>query len=145
MMTYNAPNRIKGKGGPRAGAGRPPGDKETGPGYELAMWIDARIDDLLASRGWQANDLTSRLGYQKPNILSQWRSGRSRIPIEKLVQLSGLFNIDLAPLLRMWLEQYIGTHEDAPALLGVFDRFVNEEELEIVKAHRAASAKGKTV
>lgn len=114
--------------------GRPQEKVKTGPTYELAEWLNGN----LSRRTDMTNDeMAEEMGYARSNIISMWRTGRSRIPLERLPDLSKMLNVSMAELLPMWIEQY------APQVrveVGkMFNRLVSENEFEVVQAVRDAS------
>lgn len=80
-------------------AGRPREYLMRGPGYELSEFIDKKllgVTNLTCARA---------LGIQSENVVSMWRQGRSKVPLERLAELTKLMGADLATTLPMWLKQ----------------------------------------
>jgi transcriptional regulator with XRE-family HTH domain len=114
--------------------GRPQENAKTGPTYELAEWLNA---NLPRRTNMTNEELADDMGYARSNIISMWRTGKSRIPLERLPDLSRLLNVSMAELMPMWVEQY------APQIrveVGkMFNRLVTENEFEVIEAIRQAS------
>lgn len=114
--------------------GRPQESAKTGATYELAEWLNA---NLSRRTNMTNEELADDMGYARSNIISMWRTGKSRIPLERLPDLSRLLNVSMAELLPMWMEQY------APQIrveVGkMFNRLVTENEFEVIEAIRQVS------
>lgn len=118
----------------RSAAGRPQTSVNSGPTYELAEWLNANIERRTDKTN---EELAGEMGYARANIISMWRTGKSRIPLERLPDLSRLLNVSLAELLPMWMEQYAPQMRVEIAQL--FTRLVSKNEWEVIQAMREAS------
>lgn len=124
----------------RSNAGRPQiTDRvKSGPGYELADWLNRNLDRLTDKTN---EEIATELGYTRPNIISMWRTGRTRIALERLRPLSKILGVDMVTLLPMWLEQYID-REGYEEIKKAGKRIVSEDEAEIIDIVRAAHDHG---
>lgn len=121
----------------KSAAGRPQMSAQTGPTYKLAEFLNNVWDSRV---GYTNFELAQEWGYRSPGIISMWRTGRSRVPIERLPDLARLLNTDLAQLLPLWLEQYVGQYSTAyKAIEAVFKRLATTNEFAVLRAMRAAA------
>jgi transcriptional regulator with XRE-family HTH domain len=116
---------------------RPQESIRTGATYHIAEFIN-RNWDLMVGR--TNEDVAQELGYKAANMISMWRTGKTRIPLEKLPDIARLMKLDIATLLPLWFEQYWGERKDAkPLLKEVFNRVASQREVPLLEALRAAS------
>lgn len=95
-----------------------------GAGYKLAEWLNDNLDRLTTLTNDQ---IATRLGYTRPNIISMWRTGRTRIPLEQLSPLGEILGVELMFLLPLWLEQYMDK-KGYKEVEAASKRLVSEEE-----------------
>lgn len=72
-----------------------------------------RIDDLINQSAKTQKQIASELGYDKPNIITMFKQGSCRVPIDRVPALADSLETDRTDLVRLWLEDY------EPALLQV--------------------------
>jgi hypothetical protein len=120
-------------------AGRPQESARTGPTYRLAEYLNANWDDRV---GRTNEAVAMELGYKASNLISMWRTGKTRIPLEKLPDIARLMKIDIAMLLPLWFEQQWGNRSDVGRLKAIFDRFATVNEGAVLSALRAAAPAG---
>lgn len=120
-------------------AGRPRLATNTGVTYEMAKWLDKVA---LPSADMTNEEISQALGYCRPHIVSMWRGGKARVPLEKLPEMAALFKQDLGLMFRLWLEQYIGGKAHLKPIDDLVNRFVSEEELAIVESIRKSAPSG---
>lgn len=112
----------------RGRVGRPRGDTKAGESYALAEWLNKNLDrltDLTDER------IADHLGYSRPNIISMWRTGRTKLPLDQLKPLCDLLGVDFITLLPLWLEQY-ATRGDIKHVTKAAERLVSEHEAEFI-------------
>jgi len=117
---------------PRGTAGRPQQSIKTGESFALAEWFNKNVDFLTELTN---EELAEQLGYTRPNIISMWRTGRTRIPLDRLTKLSKLLNVDISFLLPLWVEQY-GGGEAYAQVMKTLQSTVSESEAKLVEAAR---------
>jgi transcriptional regulator with XRE-family HTH domain len=81
-------------------------------------------------------DVAQELGYRAANMISMWRTGRTRVPLEKLPDIARLMKVDIALLLPMWLDQQWGDRDDGGDMRAIFGRFATARESELLAALR---------
>ena len=120
----------------RGSAGRPQKTIKTGETFALAEWFNKNVDHLTELTN---EELAAKLGYTRPNIISMWRTGRTKIPLDRLAPLCDALNVDLAYLLPLWIEQYGGAEANA-RVLKVLRNTVSESEMALVETARQITA-----
>ena len=115
----------------------------TGPGRRLNEWINANWTDRVTI---PHKEVAKRMGLRSVNIISQWRTGHARIALDRLPALADLMGVDLAFLLPLWFEQYVGdrernpdTEEDMARIAAIFSRIVTNAEARVIHALREVS------
>ena len=120
--------------------GRKQESAKTGEKYALAEWLNKNLRNLTDLTN---DELATKLGYTQPNIVSMWVTGRTKVPLEKLLPLAQVMDVDYSFLLPLWVEQYAG--KDAYIeLMRTLQRAVSEDEAELVKSIRKIT-KGRKV
>lgn len=120
----------------RGSAGRPQKTIKTGETFALAEWFNKNVDHLTELTN---EELAAKLGYTRPNIISMWRTGRTKIPLDRLAPLCDALNVDLSYLLPLWIEQYGGAEANA-RVLKVLRNTVSESEMALVETARQITA-----
>jgi hypothetical protein len=118
-------------------AGRTQTSARTGPTYRLAEFMNANWNHMV---GRSNDDVAStEFGYRQGNLISMWRTGKARIPLEKLPDLARVMKQDIALLMPLWVEQYWGDRDDSKQLIKMLEtRMVTSAEAPVVKTLRAA-------
>lgn len=65
-----------------------------------------RIKCLINSIPITQTELARRIGYRSPNIISQWKSGNTRVPLYMIEPLAEYGGVDPAELMREWHQAY---------------------------------------
>lgn len=73
------------------------------------------IDGLINTSAKSQRQIAYEMGYEKPNIITMFKQGTTRVPMDKVPMLADSLGADRAELLRMWLEEY------APEMLTVLN------------------------
>jgi transcriptional regulator with XRE-family HTH domain len=74
-----------------------------------------RIDRLINGSDKTQRQIAMELGYDRSNLISMFKQGQTRVPVEKVPALADALGVDRAELLTMWLEDY------APEMLEVVE------------------------
>ncbi len=82
-------------------------------------------------------EMAEELGFQKPNIISMFKQGKTRVPLHKIPKFAKLLNLDPKSLLIRALSEY--EPELLKALDQTFGDVVTRNELEIVHEIRRLS------
>lgn len=93
---------------------RPQENARTGPGYRLAEWLNANWDSKV---GMTNEEAAQKMDYRSTNIVSMWRTGKTKVALERLPEVADLMGVDFITLLPLWVEQYMN---DDPGTKGAF-------------------------
>jgi transcriptional regulator with XRE-family HTH domain len=102
----------------------------------VARYIDKQIDALKGVK--TQREIAAEIGYEKPNIISMFKHGEVKVPLDKIPALAKALHVDPAHLFRLALEQYWPDLGDT--IVGIFGPIVsaNEEEI-LLKPWREAT------
>ena len=102
----------------------------------IAKYIDKKIDEL---KGVETQrEIAQEAGYEMANIISMFKRGESKVPLDRIPLLSKALGVDPAHMFRLALEQYWPDRGDIIAKL--FGRLASENEEEILlKSWRTAT------
>lgn len=104
--------------------------KRTAGGKPFSDYIAALIDGSEMTQ----IQLAREIGYDNPNIVSMFKKGITKVPVDKLPLLAAALHVDPAHLTRMALREY---YPDLfAALESVFGHAVTANEFDIVKRIR---------
>lgn len=108
----------------------------TGAGTALANFFIRELDGADGiGRDWKNEDIAHHLGYARPNIVSGWKSGRTKFTLDNVLPMAELLQIDPAYMMALYVEQYAKSGEDIdrfPELVKILGHVVTEEEWEII-------------
>jgi transcriptional regulator with XRE-family HTH domain len=75
-----------------------------------------RFAELLDGSSKSQREIARAMGYKHPNILSMFKAGTTRVPLDKLARFAFVLSADESDLVRLWLATYM------PAALEVLER-----------------------
>jgi len=101
---------------------------------KMAQFLDKRITSLQSELGQR--DIAAALGYERPNIISMFKTGETKVPLDKIPTLAKAIKVDPAHLMRLGLEQY--WPDQMQVITEVFKNLVTANEMEIVEIYRSA-------
>ncbi|GAB1362308.1 hypothetical protein MASR1M32_15440 [Rhodobacter sp.] len=101
-----------------------------------ARLIADRVRDL-AYRKTQA-DIAAEAGFANANMLSYLKSGRNKVPLDRVPSLAKALEVDPAFLMRLALDQAVGATA-AKAIIDIFGTPATENERSWLDEIRAAS------
>ena len=98
---------------------------------KVAEYLDAQIN----LSGLKQKDIATALGYTKPNIVTMFKQGLTKLPIEKVGPFANVLGVDPVHLLRIVMNDYMpDTYNAVVKMLG--QEPITEHELAIVTAIR---------
>lgn len=104
---------------------------------KVAEYLNAQIQ-IVSTVGVRQKDIAAAMGYSKPNIITMFKQGLTKIPIEKVGPLAKVLGIDPIHLLKITMNDYMP--DTYTAVLQMFGQEpLTEHEQEIVAAIRALS------
>jgi hypothetical protein len=99
---------------------------------KMAQFLCRRIDELKAIK--TTREIARQLGYPHGNIVSMFKSGQAKVPLDKIPALAEALDVDVGHLMRLGLEQYWPDKMDV--ITKVFSRIVTDNELELIREIR---------
>lgn len=108
----------------------------TGAGTALANFLIRELDgDDGIGRDWKNEDIARHLGYARPNIVSGWKSGRTKFTLDNVLPMAEMLQIDPAYMMALYVEQYATSGDDIdrfPELVKILGHVVTEQEWELI-------------
>src|SRR5271155_4015453 len=97
----------------------------------IAKFLDKQINSLKGVK--TQREIATEIGYDKPNMISMFKRGEARVPLEKIPLLAKAMEVSPTHLFRLALEQYWTGMRDVIAEM--FGRIAteNEEKLLLTK------------
>jgi transcriptional regulator with XRE-family HTH domain len=104
----------------------------------VARYLDKQIEALKGTK--TQREIAAEIGYEKANMISMFKRGEVRVPLDKIPLLAKALHVDPGHLFRLALEQYWPSLGET--IVSVFGRTVtaNEEEI-LIKPWREATKK----
>lgn len=102
---------------------------------EIARFLDKRIHEL--SHRKSQRDMAREIGFTNDNVVSMMKSGRTKVPLDRVVSIAKALETEPRPLFILALMQD-GHERDRAAFQELVGEF-SENELEIVSAIRKFS------
>jgi len=84
--------------------------------------------------GKRQNEIAFEIGYEKPNIITMFKKGHTKVPINKIGPLARSIGVDPARLLRMALREY--APEMLEAIEDIMGAMITSNEREILASIR---------
>jgi len=94
----------------------------------IATYLAKRIDALSGKKSQR--EIAAEIGYDKPNVISMFKRGEMKVPLDKVPALAKAIDVDPAHLFRLAMEQYWPDQHEA--ISAVFGTVVTKNEAEIV-------------
>lgn len=98
----------------------------------IAQYLTKQIDALRGQKSQR--EIALEMGYDKPNVVSMFKRGEMKVPLDKVPALAKALHVDPAHLFRMALEQYWPDQREV--LYKVFGTIVTEEERKVLDLMR---------
>jgi transcriptional regulator with XRE-family HTH domain len=101
----------------------------------ICRFLTKRIASLSGVKSQR--EIAAEAGYEKPNILSMFKRGETKVPLDKIPAIAKALDVDPAHLFRLGLEQQMP--ELAKIMHEVIGKTVTHNEFELVQAFRKAT------
>jgi transcriptional regulator with XRE-family HTH domain len=96
------------------------------------------IADRLAESDKTQREIAQECGFEKPNIITMFKNGATKLPINRIGPLAKALDVDPAHLLRLVMTEYMpDTWEAIENIL--HSTVLTANELELVRAYRVAT------
>jgi transcriptional regulator with XRE-family HTH domain len=102
----------------------------------IADYITRQID-IQTSSGKSQREIAAAIGYEKPNILSMFKSGDAKIPLDKIPKFAKALNVDAAFLFRLAIQQYWA--DDLDTVAEIFGTVLTKNERDLIEYVRHVS------
>jgi hypothetical protein len=102
-------------------------------GTRMARFLNNHIDGLFPLI--TQREIATVLGYDRPNIISMFKTGQTKVPFEKIPALAQVLSVDPTFLMQLALEQYWPDRFDI--LKPMFTRMMTANEQALVDQLRA--------
>jgi len=102
--------------------------------------VAERVSALIESSGKSLREIADEMGYGKPNIISMFASGATKVPIRRLASLARALKADPRHLVRLGLEEYCP--EDYRAIAEHVGEILSDNERDILFTIRRVSRDG---
>jgi hypothetical protein len=94
------------------------------------------LDNAINMSGKTQIEIATEIGYDKPNIITMFKQGKTRLPINKIGTVAVALGVDPVHMLRLALSEYLP--ETWEVIEQVFnDKLVTEEELTVINIMRS--------
>jgi transcriptional regulator with XRE-family HTH domain len=98
--------------------------------------------DYLPHVSMTNEEIAKELGYSGSNVISMWKTARTKVSLDAIWGLSKLLGVDLGYMLALYMEQYSGNNHGGvdhfPEIVKTMGRNCTEEEWEIIQIVREA-------
>ena len=102
------------------------------PRSKMAQFLDKRIEELEGTI--TLAEIARKIGFPHANIISMFRTDQAKVPLDKIPALAEVFQVDVAELMRLGLEQY--WLEPVDAITKMLSRIVTANEFELIQEMR---------
>lgn len=99
----------------------------------IADYLAKTIDALAGHKSQK--QIAEEVGYEKANMISMFKKGDAKVPLEKVPVLAKAIGIDPAFLFRLGLEQYWPDQHEAIA--SVFGEVITQNERALIRKIRS--------
>lgn len=99
----------------------------------LAHYISKQID-IQARGGKNQRRIAQEIGYETPNMISMFKRGESKVPLDKIPALAKALNVDPASMFRLAMQQYWPNINRAVS--EIFGTILNKNEVKMINLIR---------
>jgi hypothetical protein len=103
-------------------------------GSPIAAYLTRQIEALSGRK--TRREIALEIGYDKPNMISMFKRGETKVPLEKIPLLAKALGVDPIHLFRLGLDQYWPDLQETIA--GMFDQggLITDNEFSLIKEVR---------
>jgi transcriptional regulator with XRE-family HTH domain len=102
----------------------------------LAQYISKQVD-VQVSMGKNQRQIAQEIGYDKPNMISMFKRGEAKVPLDKIPALAKALNVDPAYMFRLAIQQYWPDMHKAVAQ--IFGTVLTRNETKMIDVIRRAT------
>jgi hypothetical protein len=97
------------------------------------------LEQQIAMSDKPQREIAAECGYEKPNIMTMFKTGQTKVPLNKVGLIAKAINVDPIYMLKLVLSEYSPETWDAiEGILGQ-ERLVSSQEMELLKFMRAVT------
>ena len=93
----------------------------------MAVYLTKQIDALAGTK--TQREIAFEIGYEKPNMISMFKRGEAKVPLDKIPALAKALHVDPIHLFRMAVEQQWPALKDV--IGGIFSNLASDNETAI--------------
>lgn len=99
------------------------------------MSVAAYLTKLINQSPKSQKEIAEEVGYEKPNIITMFKQGKTKVPLNKVGPLAKALKVDPQQLLRLVMQEY------SPATWQTFEEdlghmILTEDEVRLVLSYR---------
>jgi transcriptional regulator with XRE-family HTH domain len=102
----------------------------------IAAYIAEQVE-IQSRLGRTQRDIATAIGYDKPNMISMFKTGVTKVPLEKIPALAKALDVDPAYLFRLAIQQY--WPELSETIDEIFGAILTQNEAKYVRRIRELS------
>lgn len=99
----------------------------------LAQFLTRQIDAVSAKKNQR--EIASEIGLDKPNVISMYKRGETKVPLARVPALAKALGVDPMHLFRLAIDQ--SYPEIAVVIKQIAGNVVTDNEMQLVKKYRA--------
>ena len=99
----------------------------------LAQYISKQID-VQVSMGKNQRQIAQEIGYEKPNMISMFKRGEAKVPLDKIPALAKALNVDAAFMFKLAVQQY--WPDMGKAIAEIFGTVLTKNETKMIELIR---------
>lgn len=103
----------------------------------MAKFLERRINELSSYKAQR--ELAAEMGFSRPNILSMFKSGETKVPLERVPAMAKVLDADPKHMFRMAIDQHYRGSELTKVFSELFGNTVSDREMEWVEFIRDLS------
>jgi transcriptional regulator with XRE-family HTH domain len=102
----------------------------------IAQYLSKQID-IQVSMGKKQRQIAQEIGYDKPNMISMFKRGEAKVPLDKIPLLARSLSVDPAFLFRLAMQQYWPNERET--IVSIFGDILTKDERHLVEMFRRAT------
>ena len=99
----------------------------------LAQYLSKQID-VQASMNKNQRQIAQEIGYEKPNMISMFKRGEAKVPLDKIPALAKALNVDPAFMFKLAVQQY--WPDMGKAIAEIFGTVLTRNETKMIELIR---------
>lgn len=102
----------------------------------IATYISQQVE-IQQSMGKTQREIALEIGYEKPNMISMFKRGEAKIPLDKIPALAKALAVDPAFMFRLAMQQYWPDLQKA--VVDIFGDVLTRQEKQVIEMYRRAT------